>query len=123
MNKGEKIVQLKLDIIFKRVFGNDKNESIIAAFVSDMLDIPRNRITRVEIKNVELAPEEIEQKFSRLDLNLFVDGKKINIARTVVGNYMTSLDMEGFSITLLKLDPELEELLNAPADTPAFVQA
>jgi len=31
--------------------------------------------------------------------------------------------MEGFSITLLKLDEELEALLNAPADTPAFVQA
>ena len=36
---------------------------------------------------------------------------------------MTSLDMQGFSVTLLKLDDELKELLNAPADTPAFVQA
>ncbi|MBQ3449109.1 MAG: dihydroxyacetone kinase subunit DhaK, partial [Synergistaceae bacterium] len=46
----------------------------------------------------------------------------IKIAKTIVGNYMTSLDMEGFSITLLKLDDELKSLLNAPADTPAFVQ-
>ncbi len=46
--------------------------------------------------------------------------KGLVIARTLVGNYMSSLDMEGFSITLLKLDAELEELLNAPADTPAF---
>ena len=50
-------------------------------------------------------------------------GKGIVIAKTMVGNYMTSLDMEGFSLTLLKLDSELEELLNAPADTPALVQA
>ena len=50
-------------------------------------------------------------------------GKGITVARTLVGNYMTSLDMEGFSITLLKLDEELEGLLAAPADTPAFVQA
>jgi dihydroxyacetone kinase-like protein len=35
---------------------------------------------------------------------------------------MTSLDMEGFSITLLKLDDELKALLDAPADTPAFRQ-
>ena len=50
-------------------------------------------------------------------------GKDIKVARTLVGNYMTSLDMEGFSITLLKVDDELKSLLNAPADTPAFVQA
>lgn len=60
MNKEEKIVKLKIDIIFKRVFGNSHNADIIAAFVSDMLDIPRKRITKVEIKNVELAPEEID---------------------------------------------------------------
>lgn len=49
-------------------------------------------------------------------------GKGIKVAKTLVGNYMTSLDMEGFSITLLKLDDELKALLNAPADTPAFRQ-
>lgn len=48
--------------------------------------------------------------------------KNIKIYRTLVGNYMTSLDMEGFSITLLKVDDELKKLLDAPADTPAFVQ-
>ncbi|MBQ4375984.1 MAG: dihydroxyacetone kinase subunit DhaK, partial [Erysipelotrichales bacterium] len=50
-------------------------------------------------------------------------GKGIKIYKTLVGNYMTSLDMEGFSITLLKLDEELKKYLDAPADTPAFVQA
>ena len=49
-------------------------------------------------------------------------GKGIKIYKTLVGNYMTSLDMEGFSITLLKLDDELKAYLNAPADTPAFTQ-
>lgn len=50
-------------------------------------------------------------------------GKGIKVYKTLVGNYMTSLEMEGFSITLLKLDDELKQLLDAPADTPAFVQA
>ncbi|MDO4805127.1 MAG: dihydroxyacetone kinase subunit DhaK [Lachnospiraceae bacterium] len=48
--------------------------------------------------------------------------KGIKIYKTLVGNYMTSLDMEGFSITLLKVDDELKKYLDAPADTPAFVQ-
>lgn len=55
-------------------------------------------------------------------VNDVLTSKGIKIAKTIVGNYMTSLDMEGFSITLLKLDDELKNLLNAPADTPAFVQ-
>ena len=51
-----------------------------------------------------------------------IAGKGLRIAKTLVGNFMTSLDMEGFSITLLKLDEELKALLDAPADTPAFKQ-
>jgi dihydroxyacetone kinase-like protein len=49
-------------------------------------------------------------------------GKGIKIVRTYMGNNMTSLEMAGFSITVLKLDEELKELLFAPADTPALVQ-
>lgn len=45
----------------------------------------------------------------------------IGIHRSFVGNYMTSLDMAGFSLTLLKLDDELRSLLDAPARTPAFI--
>lgn len=46
--------------------------------------------------------------------------KGINIYKTYVGNYMTSIEMAGFSISLLRLDEELKELLDAKADTPAF---
>ena len=48
--------------------------------------------------------------------------KGVKVAKTLVGNYMTSLEMAGFSISVLKLDDELKELLFAPADTPALVQ-
>jgi dihydroxyacetone kinase-like protein len=51
-----------------------------------------------------------------------LDGKGIKTAKTYVGNYMTSLEMAGFSISILKLDEELKNLLLAPADTPALVQ-
>jgi dihydroxyacetone kinase-like protein len=46
--------------------------------------------------------------------------KGIGIYKSFVGNYMTSLEMAGCSITLLKLDEELKELLDAPADTSAL---
>jgi len=37
-----------------------------------------------------------------------------------VGDYMTSLDMDGASITVCAVDDELKELLSAPADTPGL---
>ncbi|MGE7436924.1 dihydroxyacetone kinase subunit DhaK [Kitasatospora sp. NPDC001175] len=44
----------------------------------------------------------------------------VRIARNLVGNYVTSLDMAGFSLTLTKADPELLELWDAPVATPAL---
>lgn len=46
--------------------------------------------------------------------------KKIKVYKTLVGNYMTALDMSGCSITLMKLDDELKELLDAPCNTPGL---
>jgi dihydroxyacetone kinase-like protein len=44
----------------------------------------------------------------------------IKIARNLVGSYITSLDMAGCSITLLKLDDQLTDLWDAPVHTPAL---
>jgi dihydroxyacetone kinase-like protein len=57
---------------------------------------------------------------ANLRVNEILAEKKIKIYKTLVGNYMTSLDMAGFSVTLLKLDDELKAFLDAPADTPAY---
>ena len=46
--------------------------------------------------------------------------KGIKVYKTFVGEYMTSLEMEGFSVSLLRLDDELKVLLDAHADTIAF---
>lgn len=46
--------------------------------------------------------------------------KGIKVYKTFVGNYMTSIEMDGLSISLLRLDDEMKKLLDAKADTPAF---
>ena len=50
----------------------------------------------------------------------YLENKGIKVYRSLVGNYLTSLDQEGFSITLLKLDDETKELLDAKCNTPAY---
>jgi dihydroxyacetone kinase-like protein len=47
-------------------------------------------------------------------------GKNIEVHDTFVGNFMTSLEMAGCSVTLLKLDEQLTELLDAESDAIAF---
>ncbi len=44
----------------------------------------------------------------------------LTIERNLIGNYITSLEMQGCSITLLKLDDELLNYWDAPVDTPAL---
>jgi dihydroxyacetone kinase-like protein len=54
------------------------------------------------------------------ELHRFLEGRGITISRQLIGNYITSLEMAGCSITLLRLDDELERLWDAPVDTPAL---
>jgi dihydroxyacetone kinase-like protein len=44
----------------------------------------------------------------------------VTATRNLVGNYITSLEMAGISITLLELDDELTALWDAPVHTPAL---
>jgi dihydroxyacetone kinase len=46
----------------------------------------------------------------------------VSICRAYVGNYATSLDMAGCSVSLMRLDAELKRLLLAPAESPVLVQ-
>lgn len=54
------------------------------------------------------------------EVQRYLKEKGIAVYKTLVGNYTTALDMTGCSITLMKLDEELKELLDAPCDTPAL---
>ena len=66
-----------------------------------------------------------ERSASRL---LVLDGatgaladRGIKPVRSYVGEYCTSLEMAGMSLTLVRLDDELEDLLSAPAEVAARV--
>jgi len=54
------------------------------------------------------------------ELHRFLQERGITIERRLVGNYITSLEMSGCSITLLRLDDELIRLWDAPVNTPAL---
>src|SRR5437660_6623707 len=53
-------------------------------------------------------------------LHHILRGRQITIARSLVGNYITSLEMAGCSITLLRLNDEFMKYWDAPVHTPAL---
>ncbi len=53
-------------------------------------------------------------------VNKVIEREGYKVHRAIVGNYMTSLDMQGASVTFLKLDEELKALLDYPVNTPAL---
>ena len=79
MDKETKIVKLKLDLIFKRVFGTEEHKNWLANLVANLLDIPLESIENIEIQNTEIVPDYLNQKFSRLDFRVKVNDEIINI--------------------------------------------
>ncbi|HEX3630704.1 MAG TPA: dihydroxyacetone kinase subunit DhaK [Candidatus Dormibacteraeota bacterium] len=53
-------------------------------------------------------------------VNKYLSGQGIKISRSLVGSYITSLEMAGCSVTLLKLDSETTKFWDAPVHTPAL---
>jgi dihydroxyacetone kinase-like protein len=46
----------------------------------------------------------------------------VSVHRAFVGEFVTSLEMGGCSVSVMKLDEELTRLIDHPADTPMYVQ-
>jgi len=80
-------------------------------------DLPFNSGDRVALMINGLGgtpPAELYVLYSKA--HELAEGKGLTVARNYVGEYCTSLEMAGASLTMLKLDGELEKLLAAPAE-------
>ena len=71
------IVKAKLDIIFKKLFTDEGNLHILQAFLSDILEIPYESINNIIVLNSEIMPENIIEKYSRMDIKMTVDGNRL----------------------------------------------
>ncbi|GAB7525569.1 dihydroxyacetone kinase subunit DhaK [Paraburkholderia sp. 2C] len=83
------------------------------------LAAPKGTRVAVLVNGLGATPlEELYLLYRRTAKNIADQG--LTIARSYVGEYVTSLEMAGASITVMKLDDELEALLAAPARSPFF---
>ena len=54
------------------------------------------------------------------EVRKYLEGRGAHVTRNLVGNYITSLEMQGFSVTVCQLTDTLTRLWDAPVDTPAL---
>ena len=74
---ANELVSPKIDVVFKKVFG--ENNDILGGFLADILEIPITDISELHVVKQELVPDDASGKFCRLDLNLKVKDKLINV--------------------------------------------
>jgi dihydroxyacetone kinase-like protein len=95
-------------------------EQLVAAIVDDL---PHRRGDRVAVLVNGLGgtpKEELYILYRRVHALLAERGLEVH--RVWVGEYATSLEMAGASVSVLKLDDELTRLVDAPAESPFFMQ-
>ena len=93
----------------------------LATAVVDDLRTSRRQRARVRQRHGRHAADRALHRLPRARTSSW-QGRGITIARNLIGNYITSLEMAGCSITLLKLDDDLTRLWDAPVSTPALVR-
>ncbi|RLL48765.1 dihydroxyacetone kinase subunit DhaK [Acinetobacter cumulans] len=96
------------------------SKKLAQRIVDDLfLDRPDLKEVAVLVNGFGTSPLQELYVFNH-DVCQHLANKGIKIYRTFVGNYMTSIDMNGASVSLLALDDELKTYLDAEANTPAF---
>ncbi|HWB87504.1 MAG TPA: dihydroxyacetone kinase subunit DhaK [Bryobacteraceae bacterium] len=89
--------------------------------ILDDLPVPRGEEVAVLVNGAGATPlGELFIIFRRV--SHFLEREGIRIFRSYVGNYATSLDMAGCSVTLMRLDADLKRWLSAPCEGPGLVQ-
>lgn len=95
-------------------------DELVSVVLKDLPFRPGDEVA-VLVNGLGSTPlEELYIVFRKVALNL--RRENIKIYRTYVGEYATSLEMAGCSLSLLKLDAELKRWIDAPACSPFFVQ-
>ncbi|MGP4041490.1 dihydroxyacetone kinase subunit DhaK [Gracilibacillus sp. D59] len=96
----------------------DKITTILVNKILADIDYNQNEVA-VMINGLGSTPE-MELHIVNRKVSEILQKKGITLYKTWVGEYMTSLDMAGFSVSLLKLDSEIKSLLVEDVKTIAF---
>lgn len=76
---SKKILSAKYDIIFKKMFSDTNNIDLLKHFLANMLSLPIDSITEIEVTNPEIVPEMIDGKIGQMDIRLRLNNSEVNV--------------------------------------------
>ena len=92
-----------IDHLCKRILDDFKLKD------KDQVSIMINSLGATPLEELYIVSKRVHENFSKLN---------IEITKSYVGRYATSMEMAGMSITILKLDNEIKKYLLAPSECP-----
>jgi dihydroxyacetone kinase-like protein len=93
-------------------------QTLLDKIMADM-PLPRGEEVTVMINGLGATPLE-EMLIVYRKVTLLLRDKGVSIYMPHIGEFATSMEMAGLSLTIMRLDAELKELLRAPASTPFY---
>ncbi|MFT4146294.1 MAG: dihydroxyacetone kinase subunit DhaK [Mobilitalea sp.] len=104
----------------KLASADDITDEMLDKIVLDLPFVSGDKVA-VLVNGLGATPLD-EQYIVTRRIDQYLKEKNIKVHRYYVGEYVTSLEMSGLSISMLRLDEELTRYLDAPAHTPFFRQ-
>lgn len=113
---GEKGIEVR-----KMMTADDIAQTLLDRILEDM-PVNKGEEVSVMVNGLGATPME-ELLIVYRKLHMLLDEKGISIYMPHIGEFATSMEMAGLSVTILKLDNELKALLRSPASTPFYTNA
>ena len=110
---GEPGIEVK-----KMMTANEIASTIFKKIITE-ISLNENDEVSVMVNGLGGTPLE-EQLIVYRQLHIMLKGRNVNSYMPHIGEFATSMEMAGLSISILKLDEELKELLRYPAMTPFY---
>lgn len=105
----------------KMMSADEIAETVLNKILADM-PLSRGDEVSVMVNGLGATPLE-EQLVVYRKLHTLLSDRGVSIYMPHIGEFATSMEMAGLSITVLKLDDQLKELLRSPASTPFYTNA
>ncbi len=113
---GEKGIEVR-----KMMTADDIAQTLLDRILEDM-PVNKGEEVSVMVNGLGATPME-ELLIVYRKLHLLLAEKGVSIYMPHIGEFATSMEMAGLSVTILKLDNELKALLRSPASTPFYTNA
>ena len=94
-------------------------DRMVSNILNDFADVSKIRDVVLLVSGLGATPE-IELYVLSRKVEMLIEKRGINIHKAYVGNYFTSLDMKGATLSIMMLDDELKSLIDYPAFTVGF---